>query len=132
MKEFVLKTTKKYELVDITEKVSSLIDKVGDGMCIVYTPHATAGIIINENWDESVQKDFINLLNKLIPEGKWEHDRIDNNGAAHLKSAIIGPSKTIPIKNGKLQLGKWQSIMFCEFDGPRSERKVIVQVIKCM
>jgi secondary thiamine-phosphate synthase enzyme len=129
MREITLSTKKKYELIDITSDVAKIVKDVKDGICVVYTPHATAGIIINENWDESVQTDFINLLNKLIPEGIWQHDKIDGNGAAHLKAAIIGPSKTIPVKDGKLQLGRWQNIFFCEFDGPRSERKVIIKVI---
>ncbi|MCD6547267.1 MAG: YjbQ family protein [Nanoarchaeota archaeon] len=131
MNVLTFSTKEKYELIDITKDIEKFVEGVKEGVCIVYTPHATAGIVINENWDDSVRKDFINLLNKLIPEGKWEHDKIDNNGAAHLKSAIIGPSEVIPIKDGKLQLGRWQSIMFCEFDGPRHERKVYVKVIKC-
>jgi len=131
MKEIALKTTKKYELIDITEKVNGFVKGIDEGTCVVYTPHATASIIINENWDPNVCDDFITCLNKLIPEGVWKHDKADNNAAAHIKSAIIGPSEVIPIKNGKLKLGTWQSIMFCEFDGPRSERKVIVQVVKC-
>ncbi|MCD6576170.1 MAG: YjbQ family protein [Nanoarchaeota archaeon] len=130
--EITLPTSKKYELIDITEKVARFVKDIKDGICLVYTPHATAGIIINENWDESVQDDFINLLNKLIPEGKWKHDKIDGNGAAHLKASIVGPSEMIPVKDGKLQLGRWQNIFFCEFDGPRKERKIIVKVVKCM
>ena len=132
MKMIKLSTSKKYELIDITKEAEDAVKNMDDGICLVYTPHATAGIVINENWDESVQEDFINLLNKLIPEGKWKHDKIDGNGAAHLKSAIVGPSELIPVKGGKLQLGRWQNIFFCEFDGPRSERKVMIKVVKCM
>ena len=120
-----IKTTKKQEIIDITEKVAELAPKNFSGLCNVFTRHATAGILINENWDPHLPDDIITCLDKLIPHGIWKHDQVDNNGAAHLKSAIIGPQETIPVKDGKLLLGRWQGIGLAEFDGPR-EREIVV------
>ena len=85
--------------------------------------------MINENWDPNIMLDIIDSLNSLIPKGKWRHDKVDNNGAAHIKASIIGPSEIIPVKNGELLLGKWQDIMLADFDGPK-ERKILVDIIK--
>ena len=85
--------------------------------------------MIQENWDASVQTDVVNLLNKLIPQGVWLHDRQDGNGDAHIKAGIVGPSETIPIINGKMVLGTWQNIFLCEFDGPRRGRNVEVTIL---
>ena len=129
MPEFIIKTKKKEEILDITSQVKEIVkkNKQEKGICHIYVPHATAAVTINENYDENVCVDFLNFLDKLIPQGKWLHDKVDNNGAAHLKATIIGPSQSIPITKSKLMLGTWQGIMFCEFDGPR-ERKVIVEI----
>src|SRR3989304_4041107 len=112
-------TDKRNGLYDITEEVRQILksSKIQNGLCHVYVRHATAAIMIQENWDESVQTDVVNLLTKLIPAGVWMHDAQDNNGDAHLKSGIIGPSETIPIVDGNLALGRWQNIFLCEFDG---------------
>jgi secondary thiamine-phosphate synthase enzyme len=126
-----IKTNKRNEIIDITAEVKACVKKIcekeriKDGICFVYVPHATAAVTINENYDPAVCEDFLNFLSKQIPEGIWKHDKIDNNGAAHIKSALIGPCVFIPIKDSSLMLGTWQGIMLCEFDGPR-ERKVIV------
>jgi secondary thiamine-phosphate synthase enzyme len=118
-------------LYDITTQVFASVKKSGieNGMASVYVQGATAAIMIQENWDQSVQNDVITLLRKLIPSGVWEHDAQDNNGDAHLKAGIVGPSETIPILNGELGLSTWQNIFLCEFDGPRSTRKVVVTVV---
>ena len=118
-------------LYDITRQVESIVAESGvqTGMVNVYAQGATAGIMIQENWDESVQTDVVNLLQKLIPHGVWQHDAQDDNGDAHLKAGIVGPSETIPIIGGKLGLSTWQNIFFCEFDGPRSSRKIAVTVM---
>ena len=84
--------------------------------------------MIQENWDESVQNDVITLLKKLIPAGIWEHDTQDNNGDAHLKAGIVGPSETVPIINGNMGLSTWQNIFVCEFDGPRRQRNIVVTI----
>lgn len=129
--EFAISTSKKRELIDITDKVNSIIkkSKVKNGLCNIFAAHATAAIIINENYDPNICLDLIDSLNNLIPSGVWRHDRIDGNADAHIKSAILGPSETIPVKNGKLQLGRWQSAMFAELDGPRHDRKIIVTIL---
>ncbi|MDI6840129.1 MAG: secondary thiamine-phosphate synthase enzyme YjbQ [bacterium] len=128
---FTVATTKHQELVDMTYKVMEVVraSKVKDGFCIVYIPHATAGVILNESADPNIKTDFLNAINRAIPEhAGYLHDHIDDNAAAHIKSAIVGSSVTVPVKDGKLELGTWQAIMLCEFDGPRSSRRVIVQV----
>jgi secondary thiamine-phosphate synthase enzyme len=115
-------------LFDVTDEVQGIVGKSGinEGMINVYVRGATAAIMIQENWDQSVQNDVINLLRKLIPAGVWEHDRQDDNGDAHLKAGLVGPSETIPIMNGQLGLSTWQNIFLCEFDGPRSRREIVV------
>ena len=130
--EIILSTSKKQELIDITDKINIIIkkSKIKNGICNVFTAHATAAIIINENYDPNICLDLIDALNKLIPSGIWRHDRIDGNADAHIKSAILGVSETIPIRNGELDLGRWQSAMFVELDGPRGNRKIIVTIIK--
>jgi len=129
--EFIIQTSKKEECIDITTHLKDLLKKtnIENGLLNVYTPHATAAIIINENADPNIQDDFLSALNKLIPQGIWKHDKLDGNAASHIKASIIGPSETIHIKDGNLQLGTWQSPMLVELDGPR-ERKVIVKIIK--
>jgi len=127
--ELKVHTNKKWEVIDITPQVSEAVRTahVGEGLCCVYVPHATAAIVVNENDDQRIGLDLLDALNKLVAEGGWRHDQIDRNGAAHLKAAILGPSETIPIQNGQLALGTWQSVMLVELDGPR-DRKVIVTV----
>lgn len=128
---FTISTSKKHELIDITGKISDIIkkSKIKDGVCNVFAAHATAAIIINENYDPNICLDLLDALNKLVPAGIWRHDRIDGNADAHIKSAILGPQETIPIKNNELSLGRWQSVMFVELDGPRNNRKIIVTVL---
>jgi secondary thiamine-phosphate synthase enzyme len=118
-------------LYDITRQVEAIVQEsdIKSGLVNVYVQGATAGIMIQENWDESVQNDVVSLLQKLIPQGVWEHDAQDNNGDSHLKAGIVGPSETIPIIEGELGLSTWQNIFLCEFDGPRSQRKIILTVV---
>ncbi len=124
-------TDGKSGLYDITSRVEEVIreSQVKSGIVSVYARGSTTGIMIQENWDQSVQNDVITLLGRLIPHGIWEHDRQDNNGDAHLKSGLVGASETIPVVDGKAGLSTWQNIFFCEFDGPRTKREVIVTVI---
>ncbi len=118
-------------LYDITDGVAGVVadSGIGTGLCAVYAQGATAAIMIQENWDESVPNDVVALLRKLAPRGVWEHDRQDGNADSHLKSGLVGPSETIPVIDGRLGLSRWQSIFFCEFDGPRQERSAVVTVI---
>ena len=126
-----LQTHQREMLVDITPLVQGLVEESGIeyGMVNVYAQGATAAIMIQENWDESVQTDVINLLRKMIPKGVWLHDAQDGNGDSHLKSGLVGPSETIPVIDGRLGLSTWQNIFFCEFDGPRNERQVVCTII---
>jgi len=130
MHEITVSSKNKYELIDITKQVESIVMKSGvkQGLCNVYVPHATGAITINENADPNIKDDITDALNKLIKEGGWRHDRIDNNAAAHIKASIVGPSETIPINNNELVLGTWQNIFFCDFDGPRDRRRIFVTV----
>jgi len=105
---------------------------VQTGAVNVYAQGATAAIMIQENWDESVQHDMLNLLKKLVPSGIWQHDHQDNNGDAHLKAGLIGPSESIPIINSSLGLSTWQNVFLCEFDGPRRERKIVVTIYESL
>jgi len=126
-----ISTNRQNALVDITGKVIGIIEKSGikNGIVNIYVQGATAAIMIQENWDNSVQDDVINLLKKLIPKGIWLHDQQDGNGDAHLKAGIVGPSETIPIISGKVGLSQWQNIFLCEFDGPRAKRSIVVTLI---
>ena len=130
-KIITLSTNNRNGLYDITSEVEGIIERSGirNGIASVYAKGATAAIMIQENWDQSVQNDVITLLNRLIPSGIWEHDRQDDNGDAHLKAGLVGPSETIPVIDGKTGLSTWQNIFFCEFDGPRSNREIVVTVI---
>ena len=120
-----LKTRDHSELVDITSSVRDDVRSSGvkDGMCIVYVPHTTAGITINENADPTVKKDIINELDEIVP---WRHGyaHAEGNAAAHIKATLTGSSVSIPIEGGDLLLGTWQGVFFCEFDGPRSRSYV--------
>lgn len=129
MDGFIIRTQKKLEVLDITSRVREAVQEgnVRDGICLVFVPHSTAAIVINENADPNIGLDLVDALSDLVPAGKWRHDRIDDNGAAHLKAAILGPGETVPIKDGKIALGAWQSIMLVELDGPK-ERSVWIQI----
>ncbi len=129
MVDIKIRTHKTQEMVDITEQVAEAVRRAGitDGLCLVYVPHATAAVVINENADPNVCQDILDAMSRLVPEGAWLHDRVDSNAAAHIKATILGPSETVPVRAGALQFGTWQSLMFVEFDGPR-ERTVLVEV----
>ena len=129
MQEIIRISTDKHNgLYDITSQVEAIVDKssIKQGTASVYVQGATAAIMIQESWDQSVQNDVVTLMKQLIPKGVWEHDAQDNNGDAHLKSGVIGPGETIPIIQGKLGLSTWQNIFVCEFDGPRQTRSIVV------
>ena len=129
MDEISVKTSFHTQFIDITSKVREVLQKTGitDGICTVFTPHTTAGITINENADPDVPRDIIKEMEKVIPLNDG-YDHIEGNSAAHIKSSLFGCSETVIIRNGSLMLGTWQSVFFCEFDGPRN-RKVWVEII---
>ena len=127
-----VQTGQREELVDITGQVEEAVRKSGldNGLVSLYVQGATAAMMIQENWDDSVQTDVVDLLRQLIPRGVWLHDRQDGNGDAHLKAGLVGPSETIPVIDGKLGLSQWQNVFLCEFDGPRSERRVVCTLLR--
>jgi secondary thiamine-phosphate synthase enzyme len=129
--QFIIKTSKKEEIIDITRQVQEMVSRysIKEGIATVFVPHATAALTINENSDKAVCEDFLEAMSKIAPKGSWKHDAIDGNGDSHIKAAIIGPNLSIPIQNNRLMLGRWQGIMLCEFDGPR-DRTVIVACTK--
>lgn len=124
IKELSIKTSKRNELIDITDLIEPLVKDIKEGQVTVFCPHTTAAITINENADPDVVRDILWKLEQLIPHsGNYHHS--EGNSDSHIKSSLVGCSETVLVKNGKLILGTWQSIFFCEFDGPRS-RKIIV------
>lgn len=131
-KIITIRTDRQNGLYDITSHVVSFIkeSRIKTGIASVYARGSTAAIMIQENWDQSVQNDVITLLRKLIPSGIWEHDHQDNNGDAHLKAGIVGASETIPIVDFLPGLSTWQNIFLCEFDGPREKREIVVTLIE--
>lgn len=123
-----VKTNSRTELVDITQPIQRLVAESGvrSGMCFIYVPHTTAAVTINENSDPNVGRDILKELNKVIPfDDNYGHT--EGNSAAHIKSSLIGVSKNVAVEDGRLALGQWQAVFFCEFDGPR-ERRVFVKI----
>jgi len=123
MKLFTVKTTSRFQMIDITGMVRSALRESGvqSGICCVFVPHTTAAVTINENADADVQRDIIAELDKVIPlNDNYRH--IEGNSAAHVKSSLVGASEMVLVERGELVLGTWQSLFFCEFDGPRTRR----------
>ncbi|MEN3034578.1 MAG: secondary thiamine-phosphate synthase enzyme YjbQ [Aquificaceae bacterium] len=130
MPSLSFKTTKRTSFVNITQHVKDVVKRSGvlSGLCLIYTPHTTACVIINEGVDPTVIKDLSQAIENLIPwNGPYEH--AEGNSAAHIRSSIIGNSRIVPLEDGELMLGSWESIFLVDFDGPR-ERKVIVKILK--
>jgi secondary thiamine-phosphate synthase enzyme len=128
-KEIQVKTTTRNDLVDITTQVEKVVEESGvsEGICVLAVPHTTAAVTVNENADPSVKADIIAKLSELVPtEDRYRH--LEGNADAHIKATIVGPSETLLVKGGRLSLGTWQGVFFCEFDGPRT-RKVIIRVL---
>lgn len=129
MEIVTLKTNHKSEMIDITEIVKEAVIKSGikSGLCNIFTPHTTAGIVLFENVDPNLKRDFLGHLHKLVPSDiPFAHG---SNAHAHIKSGLVGSFVTIPVKDAKPLFGQWQGIFFCEFDGPREERKVYIKVV---
>ena len=123
-----VRTSAKTEFLDITKLVEGAVRKTGmeDGLCFVYVPHTTAGVTINENADPNVSRDILTTLNKMVPlHDPYQH--VEGNAPAHIKASLVGSSVQVPIAGGRLMLGTWQGIFFCEFDGPR-RRSLGIQI----
>jgi secondary thiamine-phosphate synthase enzyme len=130
MEKFTVHSVDRTSIIDITQQIQLIVKESGikDGVCYVFIPHTTAGVTINENADPDVKSDMLMEINKVIPfNDSYRHT--EGNSAAHIKASLFGNSETIFLKEGRLQLGTWQGIFFCEFDGPRT-RKVWVNLIK--
>jgi secondary thiamine-phosphate synthase enzyme len=125
-----LPTTKKQEMIDVSKRVRAIVTASGvqNGLCSIYCGHTTGAITINENTDPDVQTDILNALDRAVPQNEKYYKHNDGNAPAHVKAAVLGFSYTLPVQGGKLQLGTWQAIYFCEFDGPRN-RKLVVTVL---
>jgi secondary thiamine-phosphate synthase enzyme len=134
MKQFLatlhVSTQRVRELVDITEQVHAEVRRSGirDGSCALFAQGATAALMIQENDDPNITLDVLDCLDTIAPPGHWRHDRVDNNGSAHIQAGIVGPSEVIPIRDGALALSTWQNIFLCDFDGPRTRRTVMVTI----
>ena len=129
MQEINIRTNSPVEMIDITASIQTAVNEknVRNGYCIVFTPHTTAAVTINENADPDVPLDIVSALEKAVPHNAhYRHS--EGNSPAHVKSSLVGASETVLIENGRLVLGTWQSVFFCEFDGPRS-RRVIIKVV---
>ena len=127
-KKLILNTNKHFEIIDITSKINEEID-IDGGIVNIFSKHSTSAIVVNEN-ERGLLEDLKLLLNDLVSDKySWQHDRIDNNAKSHLKSFLLSSSETIPISNGKLDLGTWQSVFFIELDGPRKNRTVDLSFI---
>jgi secondary thiamine-phosphate synthase enzyme len=124
--ELEITTTKRCELLDITDKAQKMVNTPA-GIVLVFCTHTTAGIYVNEN-EPGLKEDVLTMLDTVVPKRSYLHDRIDNNADSHLKAILVGNSAVIPIENGRLHLGTWQRLFFCEFDGPR-RRKVHFTVL---
>ncbi len=120
--ELHLQTDRRDKMLDITTMVADLVtkEKVQTGLVVIFSSHTTAGITINENADPDVQKDFLRRLDEIYPWNEAKDQHLEGNSAAHLKASTVGSSQSVIVHNGKLLLGRWQGIYFCEFDGPRS------------
>jgi secondary thiamine-phosphate synthase enzyme len=123
-------TSHERELVDITHLVRAEVQRsaVRDGTCALYAQGATAALMIQENDDPNITLDVLDCLDAMAPPGRWRHDRVDNNGSAHIQAGIVGPSEVVPIRDGSLALSTWQNIFLCDFDGPRRRRTVVVTI----
>ncbi len=130
LESFTVRTSRRNELIDITQKVREVIRKSGirNGICVVYVPHTTAAVTVNEHADPSVAVDIENALTRLVPPNAG-YRHLEGNADSHIKTTMVGPSITLIVENGDLLLGTWQGVFFCEFDGPRT-RKVYVKLIQ--
>jgi len=129
LKQFNIKTTSRTQMVDITAQIKDIVlkSKFESGIVVIHIPHTTAAVTINENADPDVQIDMTRFMDELIPNKTW-FKHMEGNSDSHIKSSLFGCDQTIIIENGKMALGTWQGIYFCEFDGPRT-RKVFVKVM---
>ena len=130
VKQYTVRTSSRVQFVNVDDLLADAVNESGikDGICVVFVPHTTAGVTINENADPDVVRDIIMEVNKIVPFQDGYH-HMEGNSAAHIKSSLVGPSLSLIIENGRIVYGTWQSVYFCEFDGPRT-RRVYIKVIE--
>ena len=125
-----LSSNAREELIDVTNELKRIARKYPEASAMaLFAKGATSAVIIQENWDPNIREDILECLRGIAPKGKWLHDRVDGNADAHIKAGIVGPSEIVPLDNGELVLGTWQNIFFCDLDGPRAGRQLIVTVL---
>ena len=125
-----LSSRKREQLVDVTDKLKRIAKENPDAMLMaLFSKGATSALMVQENWDPNICDDILDCLRQMAPQGQWRHDSVDGNADAHIKAGIVGPSETIPLDNGEMVLGTWQNIFFCDFDGPRGRRELIVTLL---
>ena len=131
METQTISTSSRNQMIDVTDRLQKLVTqaKINDGMLIVYVPHTTAAVTINENADPDVKHDMLLKLSQMIPKDQAGYKHAEGNSDSHVKTALVGNNVTVLIENGRLQLGQWQGIYFCEFDGPR-ERQMYIKAVK--
>jgi secondary thiamine-phosphate synthase enzyme len=124
-------TERERQLVDITREAAAEVARSGveNGICTLYAQGATAALMVQENDDPNITLDVLECLNEVAPPGRWRHDRVDDNGAAHIQAGLVGPSESIPVRDGRLALSTWQNVFLCDFDGPRRRRTVLVTIL---
>jgi secondary thiamine-phosphate synthase enzyme len=129
--EIVVATERPRVLVDITDEARAAVKCAGvrEGLCSLYAQGATAALMVQEGDDPNITLDVIDCLDAIAPRGKWRHDRVDDNGAAHIQAGLVGPSESIPIREGRLALSRWQNVFLCDFDGPLARRTVMVTIV---
>lgn len=129
--EFDISTNKKIEMIDITDRIKKIVEKSGvkEGVCVIFLPHSTAAIVINEN-EPKLIKDFENTLGTLLEGREYIHEKEYGHTQANLWGGMLGPEKTVIIEEGKIKLGTWQRIFLCELDGPRDYRKIKIKIIE--
>lgn len=126
----VVSSTRREELIDVTAELKAVAAEHPEAaLMALYARGATSAVMIQENWDPNIREDICACLRSLIPKGKWLHDRVDGNADAHIKAGIIGPSAHIPMDQGELLLSTWQNVFFCDFDGPRNNRELVVTLL---
>ena len=130
VKSININTTKKYELINITNQITEIVKKHGikEGLVNISTKHTTSSILINED-EDGLKNDLVSIIEEIIPDKMYNHDRIDNNARSHLMAMLTTPTQTLPVIDGRLSLGTWQSIFFLEIDGPRLNREVIISIL---
>ncbi|MBN2714954.1 MAG: YjbQ family protein [Deltaproteobacteria bacterium] len=125
-----LQTTKAQQMVDVTRALKEIAAANPDAaLMALYARGATAAIMVQENWDPNITTDILSCLSMLAPAGQWLHDQVDGNADAHIKAGIVGPSEIIPLEKGEMLLSTWQNVFFCDFDGPRANRELVVTLL---